>query len=693
MGLHGTWTYTVSLTVSNGKSEDTETKVDYIEVFEVIVLDADFEAAPTAGFVPLTVNFTDLSTGGPESWLWDFGDGETSTLQNPGHDYFTFGIYTVSLTVFRGEDENTEVKEGYIEVYQTQNGDWSQQHVCLDNTPEAELMIRAGDIDNLGFGWANGFDPFSGQSTSSHGFPWTPDPDDTGGTDRIMVVTSFVGSGYPCGTDGYTSYTSRPENFPEPIIIDLCPLSQGEITSAAMQIFVDDIQPVSFCSEFTVKLNGQTFTPLQTFINHLNQTGPIGRMLTVRIPDELLYLLEGDQLELEIDDFTTHAGDGFAIDFVKLLINEGVLAHSGSIDGNVYDSETGLPIMDAEVEASFWETALTISDGSYNIAEVPAGLVYIECRKAGYYTETKLANLSSGNSYTANFWLDPALTADFSATPLSGDAPLEVNFTDLSAGDPTSYEWDFENDGTIDSYDPNPVWTYDEEGVYSVKLTIYDNKSSSIEIKENYITVESSVYPFTPVWENPFNPMTFYITGATFAGVDLQAGDEIGIFDVDPITSEEICVGTGTLTQPLVAGEYLEVIASMDDGINPEQANGFTPGNSFIFMLYSQTSGVAENVEYAFPYPGYDEVFASQGSTIVNLSTSFGLNSDFTADVTSGIAPLTVNFTDLSTGGPTTWQWDFQNDGTIDSDDQNPEWIYNEPGTYTVSLTVSNAKK
>nr|NQU93500.1 PKD domain-containing protein [Bacteroidota bacterium] len=399
--------YTVSLTVTDVNDlSDTETKVDYIEVFDAVVLYAEFEAVPTSGFVPLTVNFTDLSTGEPDSWLWDFGDGEVSTLQHPGHEYATFGIYTVSLTVFKGEEENTEIKEDYIEVYQTQNGDWSQQHVCLDNTPEAELMIRAGDIDNLGFGWPNGFDPFTGQSTPQHGFPWTPVPGDAGGTDRIMVVSSYTGTGVPCGRDGYTNTTDRPDNLPEPIIIDLCQLSQGEISSAALQIFVDDIQPQSFCSQFTVKLNGQTFAPLQTFINTLNQTGPIGRMLTVRIPEELLYLLEGEQLELEIDDFTTGAGDGFSIDFVKLLINEGALAHSGSIDGNVYDAETSLPLEGAAVEASFWETALTISDGSYNITEVPAGLVYIECRKAGYQTETKLVNLSSGNSYTANFWLD-----------------------------------------------------------------------------------------------------------------------------------------------------------------------------------------------------------------------------------------------------------------------------------------------
>ena len=62
---------------------------------------------------------------------------------------------------------------------------------------------------------------------------------------------------------------------------------------------------------------------------------------------------------------------------------------------------------------------------------------------------------------------------------------------------------------------------------------------------------------------------------------------------------------------------------------------------------------------------------------------------DFTADETSGDAPLTVQFTDQSTDA-TGWSWDFNNDGTVDSDEQNPTWTYNTPGTYTVKLSVTN---
>jgi len=106
-------TYTVSLTVSNACGLDDETKDNYITVSEAPV--ADFNATPTSGCAPLPVNFTDNSTGSPTSWSWDFGDGDTSNLQNPPHTYTSAGTYTVSLTVSNacGSDDETKTVTVY----------------------------------------------------------------------------------------------------------------------------------------------------------------------------------------------------------------------------------------------------------------------------------------------------------------------------------------------------------------------------------------------------------------------------------------------------------------------------------------------------------------------------------------------------------------------------------------------------
>ncbi len=76
---------------------------------------ADFVGSPTSGMAPLTVNFTDQSTGAT-SWSWDFGDTGTSTQQNPSHTYTSPGTYTVSLTATNAYGSDTETKTNYITV-------------------------------------------------------------------------------------------------------------------------------------------------------------------------------------------------------------------------------------------------------------------------------------------------------------------------------------------------------------------------------------------------------------------------------------------------------------------------------------------------------------------------------------------------------------------------------------------------
>ncbi|GEM_PF-1282611 len=63
----------------------------------------------------------------------------------------------------------------------------------------------------------------------------------------------------------------------------------------------------------------------------------------------------------------------------------------------------------------------------------------------------------------------------------------------------------------------------------------------------------------------------------------------------------------------------------------------------------------------------------------------------FSTDKTSGNVPLTIKFTDQSTNFPTSWAWDFNNDGNIDCTTKNPSYTYNTHGIYSVKLTVSNA--
>lgn len=80
---------------------------------------AAFSGTPRQGGAPLTVQFTDQSAGKPEAWLWTFGDGTSSMVQNPIHAYAVSGVYTVSLTVSNSQGSNTRTETGYISAGQS----------------------------------------------------------------------------------------------------------------------------------------------------------------------------------------------------------------------------------------------------------------------------------------------------------------------------------------------------------------------------------------------------------------------------------------------------------------------------------------------------------------------------------------------------------------------------------------------
>jgi len=77
---------------------------------------ADFDGTPTSGCAGMNVGFTDQSTGTITSRTWDFGDGGSSTLQNPSHVYAAPGTYAVSLTVSGSGCNDTETKAGFVTV-------------------------------------------------------------------------------------------------------------------------------------------------------------------------------------------------------------------------------------------------------------------------------------------------------------------------------------------------------------------------------------------------------------------------------------------------------------------------------------------------------------------------------------------------------------------------------------------------
>ena len=91
-------TYTARLTATNAGGSTSSTRTITVNPAGPAAPVASFTASPLSGTVPLTVSFTDTSTGGPTSWAWEFGDGGTAATQNASHTYAAAGTYTARLT-------------------------------------------------------------------------------------------------------------------------------------------------------------------------------------------------------------------------------------------------------------------------------------------------------------------------------------------------------------------------------------------------------------------------------------------------------------------------------------------------------------------------------------------------------------------------------------------------------------------
>jgi PKD repeat protein len=337
---------------------------------------------------------------------------------------------------------------------------------------------------------------------------------------------------------------------------------------------------------------------------------------------------------------------------------------------------------------------------------------------AGVYDVTLTASNSLGSdtlvrSGAVQVTAAVAPVADFSATPLSGPAPLAVAFTDLSTGDPTSWLWDFGDGAT--STERDPTHTYGAPGAYSVTLTASNAAGSHTRTRGGYVTVAEAVpiQAFVPAADarvSSAKPTTNY--GAD-ASLRVRAGTTVYQsflrFDLAGLA------GLGIVSAKL---RLLTTDASDDGGSVYEVASGWTesgitwsnapaiggaplaaagPVAAGQWVELDVTSAVRGDgsVSFALASASSNSAYyssregASPPELVVETGAAVAPGADFAANPLSGPAPLAVAFSDLSTGGPTSWLWDFGDGAT--STLRNPVHVYAAPGLYDVRLDVANS--
>jgi len=509
---------------------------------------AAFHAIPTYGPAPLTVQFHDDSTGEPTTWDWDFGDSSPHDYsQNPAHTYSIPGSYTVSLTVSNSFGSDTEVKLDYI------------------------VATGAPEIPHVFYG-----------NVTMHG---SPAPVDT----EIEARGAGVITGIPYNplTTTQIGYYGGPDHFDPKLIV------QGEIEDGtALSFYVNGFH--ALCRD----VNGSSGW-LETYPF---SSGSV-TLLDLNVPEEPLGA-----------NFVGTPRSGYAplaVQFTDISAGSPVRWSWNFGDGTGSDEENPLH---AYTDSGSYTVSLTVYDASSNQD--------IEV-KPDYITVTE----------------PPAPpVAQFTANTTHGPAPLTVAFTDLSTGSPYLWTWNF-GDGNS-SNQQNPTHVYDSPGTYTVHLSVRNAGGTDTETKINYITVTEP------------SPRAEFVADVTSGSAPL----------------------TVAFTD-LSTGSPFEWTWNFGDGDSSDQQNPVhiydLPGEYTVALTVRNTIGTDTETKIR-----YISVF---GTTI---------DADFVANVTSGPAPLTVAFTDLSSGNPDSWSWTF---GDGDSaDQQNPVHVYDSPGTYTVNLTVAN---
>ena len=674
-------TYTITLTVSNGSGSDTETKTAYITVFTPPT--PDIAPSQTIGCYPFTVDFTDLSAPGDSpiaSWSWDFGDGGTSTDQNPGHLYTTPGTFHITLIL---TDENgCTSNQSFSDLIESNSNTPTVSYTgdptvsCLPPVDVAFTNSSSGGTGNLTYAW-----DFGDGNTSTDSDPTNPYAT-SGDFDVSLTVTDELG----CSN---TLLQSEYMTIVDDVTIDFVANNTTVCLGNSIS-FIDasSPNPTSWDWDFG---DGQTST--DQYPTHLYTTpGTYEVSMTATYSatcqgtkTKTAYITVG---EIPFVSFVPDVASSCETPFTVNFTNNSV--GSGSLD-------------------YLWG----FGDGNFSLDENPSN-TYLN---HGTYTLSLTATNSDGcsNTVTQNGLINIAETAaDFLPDVFGFCQPLEVNFEDLSISGTNivSYEWDFGDGGT--STDQNPTYEYPDTGIFDVTLIITNDLGCIDTLtRENYIFVYTP--PVADFWHNDtvicsgemdftdlsLNTTDWFWSFGTYGTSTEQNPtyefQHTGYFDISLIALNNGCSDT------LVIEDMVYVsppIASLETSYSCDDPNTFIVSNEsfgytdWSWQLPNGSTSTDDPLTLTIPDPGMYILHINtsndtSGCTNAARDTLYvtELMAAFSAQNNQDCGPLDVPFSDESTDA-VAWEW-FFGQGSY-SQAQNPTFTYNDIGTYDVTQVVTD---
>ncbi len=347
--------------------------------------------------------------------------------------------------------------------------------------------------------------------------------------------------------------------------------------------------------------------------------------------------------------------------------------YSPTIGGRVSDS-VGQTIAGATVTASLdgnpVGTTQTDAAGAYVFSQLSLGTYTIVATATGIGQGQATAVLTeSANQIISDITVYAPPVADFSGTPLTGIAPLTVQFTDISTGQIDSWSWQF-GDGQTSSQQ-SPQHLYQNAGTYNVSLTVTGQGGTDTETKNGYITV-------LPPGGSP----DFSLSGLTVSGL-LTTDLTVNVTVHNNGTGASPATIVSVYTNRFGGAQVLTPIGNIAVPVIPALGQVTLQQTLDTSVIFSHP-GMADFIIAIADEAGViSETDETNNEATVNLPLIAG----FTGTPLQGTAPLTVQFTNWSSGWITGFSWNFGDGGT--STLPSPSHVYTQPGTYTVSLTIT----
>ncbi len=526
--------FTVRLTAWNNGCADTSIKVNYITALPSV---SRFIAAYNCGN-KLQVSFTDQSVL-PQTWFWDFGDGFTSTMQNPVHIYGTYGTYNVSLTTTNGSCSHTRVNQ--ITIFNEQaNFLPVDDTICTINNAVFQVSgININNITSFFWDYGDGVSELSG-ATAVHNYAapglytvmltitdnrgcvstisktniirvWGPRgaftvnpangcrPQTVTFTDNTVTdgVHPVVNWSWNFGDGTLQNFTAPPfihtydttGNFtPQVFITD----SYGctNLVTTPVSVYITEPK-ASFNSPDTATCIGSTirFTNTSTGIN-LTYLWDFGDGTNDNTAAPLkTYTADGDYtVRLTVTDV-----NGCTNTFTKSAY---VKVHTVKASFSVIDSIsscTPFEVNFTNTSAYSYRVGWYFGDGSTSNLTNPVHYYSLP----GTYI-VKLIAVSPGECIDSAFktiTVYPS-TATLTYTPLAGCSPLSVRFH-VSTPGPVTYLWDFNDGNTLTTTDSILNYNYTLPGQFLPKVILEDQTGCQIPVEGiDTITVTKSLVNF-----------------------------------------------------------------------------------------------------------------------------------------------------------------------------------------------------